>query len=251
MTKNIKNLFILSALTICAFCLGSNVVEAQASAKNFQVACNPRQIDKDQISTCYLLAQIVADGGVGIDGVVTTVISGEANSTQNLEIVSVAPAPAKTTDMAAELVAHGAQPKQSAGAGATSFTCSNSQSNYPGCYVFYAKKDKSITPVTEFAENNVQALSGYSGYTVIGYYQVRLKEDANMKECGRLCVQARYASTPSGYSGLEGAVKPCAEVSPSGVPTGSFASYTLLIGAAFVALGAITLAKKHNKFYRV
>ena len=138
--KKIKNLFILSALTLCAFCLGTNIVEAQASAKNFQIACNPREIEKDQIATCYLLAQITADGGVGIDGVVTTVISGKANSTQNLEILAVRPAPAKTQYMEAELVAHGASPKASAGAGATSFTCSNSASNYPGCYMFYAKK---------------------------------------------------------------------------------------------------------------
>jgi hypothetical protein len=249
--KKIKNLFILSALTLCAFCLGTNIVEAQATANNFTIACSPREIEKGQISSCYLLAKIYADGGVGIDGVVTTVISGEANSTQSLQIVKVEPAPAKTNDMEAELVPHGASPKQSAGAGATSFTCDNSSGAYPGCYVFYAKKDKSITPVTEFAENNVQALQGYSGYTVIGYYQVQLKEDANMKTCGRLCVQAKYAATPTGYSGLDGGMKPCEEVSPSGVPTGSFASYTLLIGAAFVALGAITLAKKHNKFYRV
>lgn len=248
--KNFRNLFILSVLTLCAFCLGTNVVEAQSSAKNFQIACNPREIDKEQTSTCYLLAQITNDGATGIDGVVTTVTSGQ-NKTQQIKIVSVHPAPAKTNDMAAELVAHGASPKNSAGAGATSFVCNNSSSDYPGCYVFYAKSGKSITGVTEFAENNVQALSGYTGYTVIGYYQVQLKEDANMKQCGRLCVQAKYASTPTGYSSLEGAVEPCTEMTPSGVPTGSFASYTLLIGAAFVALGAITLAKKHNKFYRV
>lgn len=249
--KNFKNLFILSVLTLCAFCLGTNVVEAQSSAKNFTVACNPREIDKGQVSTCYLLAQITNDGTKGIDGVVTTVTTG-TNKTQQIKIVSVHPAPAKTNDMAAELVAHGASPKKEAGAGATSFVCDNSSSAYPGCYVFYAKSGKSITGVTEFAENNVQVLSGYTGYTVIGYYQVELTDDANMKECGRLCVHAQYASTPTGYtSSLEGSVEPCTEVTPSGVPTGSFASYTLLIGAAFVALGAITLAKKHNKFYRV
>lgn len=33
--------------------------------------------------------------------------------------------------------------------------------------------------------------------------------------------------------------------------TGSFASYAVLAAGAFIALSAITIAKKHNKFYRV
>ena len=249
--KKIKNLFILSAIALCAFCFEANVVNAQASASNFTIACNPKEIDKDTTSTCYLLAKIQADGGVGIDGVVTTVTSGSGDKTQNIQILGVYPATAKMGDMAAELVAHGASPKSSAGAGATSFTCQNSNSDYPGCYVFYAKSGKSITPVTDFAENRVKELSGYSGFTVVGFYQIKLKENANMKQCGRLCVNAKYASSPSGYASLEGNVPACEEVSPSGVPTGSFASYTVLVGAAFVAIGAITLAKKHNKFYRI
>ena len=33
--------------------------------------------------------------------------------------------------------------------------------------------------------------------------------------------------------------------------TGSFASYAVLAAGALIALSAITIAKKHNKFYRV
>ena len=33
--------------------------------------------------------------------------------------------------------------------------------------------------------------------------------------------------------------------------TGNFASYAVLAAGALIALSAITVAKKHNKFYRV
>lgn len=34
-------------------------------------------------------------------------------------------------------------------------------------------------------------------------------------------------------------------------PTGSFASYAILLAGVFIAISAITIAQKHNKFYRV
>ena len=79
-----------------------------------------------------------------------------------------------------------------------------------------------------------------------------------MNDCGRLCVEVSYSGDRSDYGALEGNVTgtdaPCAEVKPTGTPqppTGSFTSYIVLIGGAFVAIGAIALARKNNKFFRV
>ena len=152
----------------------------------------------------------------------------------------------------AEFIDSGASPSEGKAIG---YQCDNSNG---GCYVFYAKTGKSITAVASAADNGVPALNGNTGFTVIGYYEVKLSDSATLTDCGRLCVEVAYSGDGSDYGALEGNVSgsssPCAEVKPTGtpqVPTGSFTSYIVLIGGAFVAIGAIALARKNTKFFRV
>ena len=84
--------------------------------------------------------------------------------------------------------------------------------------------------------------------------------DASLKDssCGELCVYAREAKDTSSYT-MEGSETYfCSEVHYTGdntpasnVDTGAFTSYLLLAAGAVVAIGAVVLAKKNNKFYKV
>ena len=54
------------------------------------------------------------------------------------------------------------------------------------------------------------------------------------------------------YYGKDGSVVTKEQYEKDCVPsTGGWASYAVLAAGAFIALSAITIAKKHNKFYQV
>ena len=243
--KKIKNILSLSIVALCSFCMIGIMNVSAGSATNFKVVCDPASIEKGDTANCYLIAQISGD----IDGVITKVYT---EGSKNLTIQNVQPAPAKQNDMKAEFIDSGASPSEGKAIG---YQCNNSSG---GCYVFYAKNGKTISEVTNVADNNVEAIKGNTGFTVVGYYEVKLSDNATLNDCGRLCVEVAYSGDGSDYGALEGNVSgassPCAEIKPTGtpqVPTGSFASYVVLIGGAFLAIGAIALARKNNKFFRV
>lgn len=245
--KKIKNILCLSIVALCSFCMIGIMNVSAGSATNFKVVCSPESIEKGEIAQCYLLAKVTDS----VDGFVTKVY---AEGSKNLEIQQVYAPPAKTGLIGAETVNNGANIKDTK-ANAYGYECKNSNGV---CYVFYAKSGKSITADTNIADNGIAAIKGNTGLTLIGYYDVKLSNSATLNDCGRLCVEVAYSGDGSNYGELEGNVigaeAPCAEVKPTGtpqVPTGSFASYIVLIGGAFLAIGAITLARKNTKFSRV
>ena len=245
--KKIKNILCLSIVALCSFCMiGIMHVNAQGSATNFKVVCDPASIEKGEIAQCFLIAQVNEQ----IDGVITKVY---AEGSKNLNIQQVY-SPKTKNYMSAEFVNSGASIKNDSTAKAATYECNSTT----GCYIFYAKNGKAITADTSISDNGISALNGNTGFTLIGYYDVKLEDTATLKDCGRLCLEVSYSSAGD-YSALEGNVdgaeSPCGEIKPTGTPdtptTGSFTSYIVLIGGAFLAIGAIALARKNNKFYRV
>ena len=88
---------------------------------------------------------------------------------------------------------------------------------------------------------------------VIGTITVLLSPDA--VECGGVCINVtKYVQGGKEYTGNE----VCADFTIDGEPTttptpetGAFASYIVLAGGAFLALGTIAIVKRKNKFYHV
>ena len=202
---------------------------------------------------------------------ITADTSGEYQ-TKNLKIISVEGPPRNGDVAATNKLTHGKGLADISGlteehtqSGAKNYKCNNTntytEESYKGCQLFYALKNKKIKHEDNISINNVPVLnSGYDGYTVIGYYVVTLSDDATTNDCGRLCVEPRFGENDGDtQADLQGATtsNPCAEIEvkpgdPStSPPTGSFTSYLVLIGAAFVAVGAIALAKRNSKFFRV
>ena len=244
--KKIKNILCLSIVALCSFCMIGIMNVSAGSATNFKVVCNPESLEKGDLASCYFIAKVTDS----VDGFVTKVHTEGNTGSKNLEIAKVYAPPTKTDSIGAETVNSGAKITDTA-ANAYNYTCESDNK----CYIFYAKSGKSITADTNIADNGIEAIKGNTGHTLIGYYEVKLTDNATMNDCGRLCVEVEFSENGSDYGTLSGnEVSSCAEIKPTGTPqpsTGSFTSYIVLIGGAFVAIGAIALARKNNKFFRV
>lgn len=271
--KKLKNIFCLYVLAISAFCIMgiTEVKAAGASAEQFQVVCDQKSVEPGQTANCFLIAKILNGDISFVETTVTPDTNGQYQ-TKNLKITSVEGPPRNGDVAATNKLTHGKGLTDIAGldqdhkeSGANQYKCNNTntytEESYKGCQLFYALKNKKIKSVTNASENGVPVLnSGYDGYTVIGFYVVTLSDDATKNDCGRLCVIPRYAADDGTVEGdMEGFTtdKPCAEIevkpgeNPGTPGTGNFTSYLVLIGAAFVAVGAIALAKRNSKFFRV
>lgn len=265
--KKLKNIFRLSVLAISALCIMGVTEVKAASAEQFQVVCDQKSVEPGQTANCFLIAKILNGDISFVETTVTPDTSGDYQ-TKNLKITSVE-GPPRNGDVAATTLVHngkladlslGNDHKES---GAKNYVCNNettyTEASYKGCQLFYALKGKKIKSVTNASDNGVEALnSGYDGYTVVGFYVVTLSDDATTNDCGRLCISPRFGENDGdAQADLQGATKHCAEIEvkpgdPSTPPpTGNFTSYLVLIGAAFVAVGAIALAKRNSKFFRV
>lgn len=160
----------------------------------------------------------------------------------------------------------------------TDWTTSRStgSSNDIACAVFYTKSTvatNAFTP-TNIKDNAEYAtvLRDYRDYGIIGYYEVQLPADANSDgSCGEICVKAWGAKSVGDYATIytdgrtsagsvdEPRPNTCVEISrgssgggASHVPnTGAFTSYTVLIAGALIAIGAVTIAQKNNKFNKI
>ena len=250
--KKIKSILSLSIVALCAFCvLGITKVYADPGANNFRVACEKDTLEKGDQTMCYILATVTNDPTTtdGINGLMAVI----NNKTKNLEVGDPLVAPAKSGVMYAERIASGQKIQKDSGASAASYTC-----EYDKCDMFYAKNGESLKAATKWSDNGISEITGFSAYTVLGAYQVKLSADATMTDCGKLCVDIKYSIKGDYSSGAfgSGGTVPCAEIKPEGESidppgSGSFTSYIVLIGGAFLALGAIALARKNNKFYRV
>ena len=74
-----------------------------------------------------------------------------------------------------------------------------------------------------------------------------VSEEQYRLQCGKKCYQSSGK-----YYGKDGSEITKEQYEKDCIPkTGSFASYAVLLAGALIALSAITVAKKHNKFYKV
>lgn len=275
--KNFKKLFIMSILAISSFVLcGMTTVKAAAfSLSNADIICDPAKLDKGSRATCYIVG-IPSETGDSVHGYVS-----KAYSTKYLKLIGAQSVIASTD--AAWATATSATnstitSKENMPSELKSLACeydgdglSNVSPTSFGCGVFY-----SITSTNVFTQSTVKN-SGVSTdivpatYGIVGALIVELDENVDGNECGEVCVKTWRVPETSNYADYAtcgnsgdntnncgsdtGNVYKCKEIhyNESGTitETGAFASYALLAACALIAVSAIALAKKNNKFSRI
>ena len=246
--KRIKGLVLFGIVALFSFAfVGITKVEA-VTANNFTVVCDPDSIEYGSSANCYLIAKI-ADGS--LHGVATTVV------TEHLTITGATGGTGPDSNIASEKLTNGQTSTVLSNFG-QSYQCSTTEDN-SACYLFISNSETpSITPTQTTGVAPID--SNYNGFTVVGYYVVSLDETATTNNCGKLCVYSKFSPTSQGYGDPEvfasGGSQVCDEISPIATSTqnpesGSFASYAILVAGALIAIGAIAIAKKNNKIYKV
>lgn len=253
--NKIKKYMLFSILTICSlsFMNTMNVEAADAMANNFNIVCDPDSIEHGDTSNCYIIAQITANTATG-EGLYA--VNAYNVTTKHLAI----------NDFKSSLSGVTVEKTLSNGQSSsvnTNFKCNATTGK---CYTVFSSgstgaiKASSTTTGISIIDNS----TNYKGYTPIGYFVVALDETATKDNCGEICVAVQYAvkssdinTTNNGLNNV-GLANGCAEITPtssgsgdSNPETGNFASYTALAAGALIAISAIVIAKKHNKFYRV
>lgn len=251
--KKIRNMTLILTIALCSFFFsGMTNVKAVANANNFDIVCNPDSIEKGGSSSCYIVAQI--NGAEGIHGVIA-----KAVTMKHLTVNKSNPVGSGHSNVVAEYKTNGQVSDNIA-----SFPCSTTNGSFCAFFTTKSGMSNQILPNSGVAVPGIQNEGEYTGYTAIGFIGVTLDETATNADCGEICISTQYAVSQNGYGDLSAGAseaKPaCDEITPlvsnsgSGtvnVETGSFASYVVLIAGAFIAISAIAIAKKHNKFYKV
>ena len=250
--KKMKTLLLVVVLTLTAAILKVETANAAPNASNFNIVCDKEKMNFEDTAKCYVIAKITPEGNAGLHGVITK------TSTKNIQIVN---AQTSLKNVGAEAINNGAASTlvQKLGNGQT-YTCSN---NAGQCHAFISSTSTGAIMLNG-TSNGISAIdsnASYSGYTVIGWFNVKLAETAGttQKDCGQICISPAFYAPATGYTGTASSdgQSPCAFIYPVDTvtvkpsDTGSFASYAILAAGAFIAISAVAIAKKHNKFYKV
>lgn len=281
--KNLKKLFLMSILAVSSFVLsGIGKVEAADvfTLGNLDIVCDPAKVEKGKQATCYIVGVPSKTGGT-VHGYIV-----KAYTTKHLKlagatavVTSTGQAWADATSATKQITPNSDMPEQvkTLSCAYDGETLGNITTTSYGCGVFYTVKDASnafsATTVTSDATKskiNTEVFPN-STYGTIGAIIVKLDENFTGEECGEICVKPYRIPTVENYTdystcgntagtgcGVEftsGNFYKCKEIKAQGSgtdpETGAFASYAILAACAFIAVSAITLAKKNNKFSRI
>ena len=286
--KNLKKLFLMATMAVSALILtGVTTVNAAGeifSLSNQKLVCDPSTLEAGENADCYIIGtpstgdvngfivksyttkylrlvgakQIIANTGAAWAGKVSSANTGTT-------FAETATMPSQLKEFKCDYNTEGMDDP-------------NAVKDF-GCAAFYTRTD--ATNITNAFNATSMKSSGISenlipaNYGVVGALTVELDETVEGNDCGKICVQIWRVPVADEYPNYDdcgtrtenpvdgcGAVDmqyTCAEVHYNetgtlpgdGSETGAFASYALLVAGALVAISAITLAKKNNKFSRI
>lgn len=277
--KKFKKLFMLSILAISTFILcGMTTVKAAGfSLSNTDIVCDPANVEKGGRSTCYIIGVPSEDATASVNGYINYIYT-----TKYLKLVGTQYLVTNSNSTLADATSATAQitPQDDMPDELKSFSCaydtnisSSIQVSSFGCGIFYTKNSVTQNAFTPSTIKNTGIKSGIlqDRYGTIGAILVGLDENATGNECGEVCVKvwrvpekenyADYTScgndgTNANNCGSDTQLQyKCKEIhykeDGTFAETGAFASYALLVACALIAISAITLAKKNNKFSRI
>ena len=283
--KNIRNKVLSAILAISGLMMvGITTVKAANTNAftllNSDVVCEPNKLEKGDMATCYLIGKPDGEDGASVHGYVVN-----AYTTKYLKLENTKKVVATNTGHVFSTAQSGTDTiKASADMpeDLKLFSCQNDPTiktdeelSSFGCGIFYTVAGAQTNAFTPETVKGAGAGLGTevlpdSTYGAIGAFYVKLDDKVQGNECGEICVKvwrvpdadlysnSKYTacSNADGCGSDTGNVYDCKEVhynAPIIEPeeTGAFASYALLIAGALIAVSAITLAKKNNKFSRI
>lgn len=254
----LKKVIMSMVLAFVAFAIvGLGQVKA---ISNYRVVCDG-ELEIGTNGHCYLIALL--ENNETLHGVIATTV------VEDLKIVG-SNSGNSTTVAPTGAVIDGVK------VGNTDYTCKanavglsaggvtiNNPGNY-ACYGFISKTTENA--IKKDYDSTMQASApaatkGNTGYTILADFTVALSDDlansnSSIEKCGKLCISAQAAANSTAYGMLAGTGTVCDEINlrvegTPNPPTGSFVSYIVLVAGALIAIAAIAIAKKRNKFYRV
>jgi hypothetical protein len=284
--KKLKKLFLMSLLTVSSFVL-SGVAKVEAadvfSLTSTDVVCDPEYIEAGQQANCYIVGVPSETTTGSVHGYVI-----KAYTTKKLKLVGATSVVTSTGQTWADATSATKQitPSDDMPDQVKALSCaydgegigSSIKPTSFGCGVFYTVKNSNAnafkpSTITSSATKASIPSTVFKNatYGVIGAVKVKLDQTATTSECGEVCVKVWRVPTATDYEnyltcgnntgtgcGSEtGNAYDCKELhykKPGELPntdTGAFASYALLAACALIAVSAITLAKKNNKFSRI
>lgn len=280
--KKLNKIVLALVLGVCTLLFTTTV--SALSLKSTDVVCDPESLDPGGQADCYIIG--MPDGDDALHGFVV-----QTYTTKDLRLVGakaktdITNAAGAFTKSSSNSSAEGTA-ELSLASGTKTFRCpfdsdvASAQSDY-GCAVFYSKTEKGVYTKADMIKNVKTSIlpSTYtSSYGTFGSITVKLDESSTRNDCGEICVkvwnisnQSQYehyqecnSGTPGDECGgaatalLEGKNYFCQELHmTSSTPlepnadTGTFVSYAVLIAGALIAISAVAMAKKNNKFNKI
>lgn len=211
--KKIKNIILVSILTICAVTIvGIDKVNAATfDILNAKIVCEPDSLSAGQTTECYLTGKPdPATGEYSVNGYVTY-----AYATKYLKLVG-----AEKSDNISNVGAYFVRPESATvtvdttgtdmPVGMHGYQCTYDSEGITasnvdfGCAIFYTVKDKANAYTPTSIKDNVDPdtiPTNNGAYGVIGSYVVTLESEIeeNITECGELCVKAWMAPAAEDY----------------------------------------------------
>ena len=247
--KKVKNLVLLTAFGICSlFLFGVGKVSAISGPS---IVCTPSAVENNQKTTCILYANFTDDPKsyyamllhVGLQDLEYVSSNGKDSVTPGWGNTVSKEFFKNTGD--SNTFTH---LKDSKGPVACTATKITNDGYKESCALIYSTSESKPA-----IKNNQD--SG-SKLTVIAKFELVLKQK-EVKKCGKICVMGQAFPENNVDGQLFSELTNCKEVevqgqnNPEPVPTGNFTSYIILAAGAFIALCAVLVAKKNNRFYRV
>lgn len=278
--KKINKIVFALLVGVCTLLFTTSV--SALSLKSTDVVCDPESLDPGDQADCYIIG--IPDGDTALHGFVV-----QTYTTKDLRLVGakakadIANAAGAFTKSSSSSSSEGTA-ELALSTGTQTFRCpfdseiASSQSDY-GCAVFYSKTAAGVYTKADMLKNVKASIlpSGSSSYGTFGSITVKLDENSTRNDCGEICVKVWNISNEKQYTQyrecntgtpdescggataiLEGKDYFCQEIHmTSSTPlepnadTGTFVSYAVLIAGALIAISAVAMAKKNNKFNRI
>ena len=289
--KKINKLLFALVLGICTFSFMSLTHAADFSLTQVSVECDPNSIEAGEQANCYIIGQPSgnSDGSGSLHGFVAQAFTTKDLRLEGASIKDgMSGVKSAFTKPSSVNSSEGTATLELAG-GNVEFRCNvniaegQSDASDFGCAVYYSTTDNDAftkASITSNLSDSVKSVLPSSGgvYGTIGTIKVKLDEASQATgSCGQVCVKvwnienkqqyANYLTCLEGdkeecggdnVSGLEGGKLYCTELHMKVIPelepnpdTGAFISYAILIAGALIAISAVAMAKKNNKFNKI
>lgn len=266
--KNFKKIVLLSAFAL--FAVLSFGFKAKAAST--ELLCIPESLKDDStVSKCYLISRNIGEEAAGgpyysyaANVVLTDLVFDGNNPFEVPSGSTIAAEAAGTGTQFAHLPNVTCQPQSIS----STLAGKGIKTDKEMCANFYSKEDgaqhinKGGLPL--YNNDKVKPANPGDKYYTIGI--IRVKKNPNVtadKTCGYICVFGRgYTSKDSSAVEVTNGTGdwPCKEITitktvaseEQGNPaTGNITSYAILAAGAFIAICAVLVAKKNNRFYKV